>query len=425
MYPRYRWQVLEATFFGYAMFYLVRNNLAVVTEDLKNVLHYDKAMLGNIMAATAISYGVGKFVMGAFSDRSNPRVFMALGLLLTACCNFAFGAVQDYSVHFWLWTLNGFFQGMGWPPCGRCMGHWFSERERGLTFSAWNTSHNLGGGVAGMLTAWSVTTFGGWEYAFYVPGALSLLGAGYLLWRLRDTPQSCGLPPVEEYRQDLTEHQREHGTLERDLSYKELLVDNVLKHPYIWLLAFANFFAYITRYSMLDWGPLYLREMKGASIGEGGFAIFLIEFGGIPSTIFLGWLSDRLGGHRGMIATLALIPPIFAFSVIRLAPPEYLSLDLAMLCIIGFCIYPVINLITIMALDLTSKKAIGTAAGFIGLFGYLGKMTQATGFGNLLHYLEPEYGKEAAWNAVFWLIIAATLIGVALLGLTWRVRPKN
>ena len=55
-------------------------------------------------------------------------------------------------------------------------------------------------------------------------------------------------------------------------------------------------------------------------------------------------------------------------------------IDMTMLALIGFFIYPVINFIVIMALDITSKKAIGTAAGFIGMFGYLGRMVQAKGF---------------------------------------------
>ena len=92
---------------------------------------------------------------------------------------------------------------MGWPPCGRVMGHWFSESERGLTFSIWNTSHNVGGGIAGVLAAWAVNKFGGWQYAFYVPGRRSpSVGAVYLFLRLRDTPQSVGLPPIEQYRND-------------------------------------------------------------------------------------------------------------------------------------------------------------------------------------------------------------------------------
>lgn len=90
---------MESTFLGYAMFYLVRNNLATVAKEMGDALSYDHSMIGNILAITAITYGIGKFVMGSVSDRCNPRRFMAVGLLLTACCNFAFGSAGNYSVH--------------------------------------------------------------------------------------------------------------------------------------------------------------------------------------------------------------------------------------------------------------------------------------------------------------------------------------
>jgi len=423
-YPLFRWRVLEATFLGYAVFYLVRNNLSVVAKDMRGSLGYTDSMIGDILAVTALSYGLGKFLMGAVSDRSDARKFMALGLLMTAICNFAFGATNNYTMHLILWTLNGFFQGMGWPPCGRSMGHWFSERERGLTFSIWNTSHNLGGGVAGYIAGWATFAFGGWQYAFFVPGVLALIGAAYVFFRLVDTPQSVGLPPIEEYKNDMTDYERQHGTHEREFSAKELFVDYVLKNKFVWLLAFANFFAYITRYSMLDWGPTYLRDVKGATVKSGGLAILMTEFGGIPSTIFLGWISDLAGGRRGRIATLCLIPTIIAFAVIMMAPKGYLTVDMLMLSCIGFFIYPVINLIVIMALDVTSKKAIGTAAGFIGMFGYIGRMVQAKGFGWTLTHYKPILGDVAAWNIVLWSIIGCTVIGVVLLAFTWNQRPR-
>lgn len=425
LYPRLRWQVLEATFIGYATFYLVRNNFGVVSKDVANAFEYSKDDIGNILAITAASYGIGKFVLGAFSDRSNARIFMALGLLMTALCNFAFGASTSYAAHLCLWSLNGLVQGMGWPPCGRCMGHWYSENERGLTFSIWNTSHNLGGGIAGWLTAWAVVHFGGWQYGFYVPGVFALLGAGYLLLRLRDTPQSCGLPPIEEYRNDLTDVQREHGTLEHELSFSQLFMENVLRNKWIWLLAFANFFAYITRYSMLDWGPMYLREMKGATIEGGGLSTLLLEFGGIPSTIALGWVTDKLGGRRGAVATVCMIPIMLAFSVILVAPANMIQLDMAMLVIVGMFVYPVINLITIIALDLTSKKAIGTAAGFIGMFGYAGRTLEGKGFGKFMDVYAPSLGNELAWQCIIGAIIASGMIAMLLLAVTWKVRPRS
>lgn len=450
LYPRFRWRVMEATFIGYGTFYLVRNNLSVVAKDMKVALGYDNADIGNILAITAITYGLGKFLMGAVSDRSNPRKFMAFGLLLTAVCNFAFGAIASYPLHLFLWGINGFVQGMGWPPCGRSMGHWFSEKERGLTFSIWNTSHNVGGGIAGFLAAWGAFHYGGWQYAFYFPGLLAAAGAFYLFFRLVDTPQSVGLPPIEEYHgtahltcprcgYDLHglpeprcpecgrafDEQAPKPLQERELSYRELFINHVLTSKLIWVLALANFFAYISRYCMLDWGPMYLREVKGATLTQGGSAILITEFGGIASTIALGWLSDKLGGRRGMVATLCLFPILAAFTVMLLTPPGYLWLDLSMLAVIGFFIYPVINLIVIMALDLTGKKAIGTAAGFIGLFGYLGRTAQAKAFGGLLTHYEALYGKTVAWQIVIAAIVACTFLAIAFLALTWKLTPRS
>lgn len=424
LYPAYRWRALEATFFGYAFFYLVRNNISTVAKELEHSLDYSKSMIGDILAVTAISYGLSKFLMGSVSDRSDARRFMAAGLLITAALNFSFGATTNYYLHLLLWAMNGFAQGMGWPPCGRVMGHWFSESERGLTFSIWNTSHNVGGGIAGVLAAWAVSEYGGWQYAFYVPGAIAVCGAIYILWRLRDTPQSVGLPPIEEFRNDYPPDVESKEDLERELSFRELFVDKVLTNRLVWLLAFANFFAYITRYSMLDWGPTYLREMKGASLNHGGLAILALEFGGIPSTIFFGWVSDRLGGRRGMVAALCMVPIFLAFAAILFTPPGYLWFDMLMLITIGFFVYPVINLIVIAALDVASKKAIGTAAGFIGLFGYIGRTVQAKGFGWTVDYFGDAYDMATAWNIVLYSILACAAIAAALLALTWKTRPR-
>ena len=425
VYPAYRWRMLEATFIGYAIYYLGRNNFSPVAIELQEALGYTRDQIGNITAATAISYGLSKFVMGVLSDRSDARKFIATGLLLTAALNIAFGATTDYATHFWLWALNGFAQGMGWPPCGRTMGHWFSESERGLKFSIWNTSHNVGGAATGVIVAWAVTHFGGWQYAFYVPAAISIVGAVYLIARLRDTPQSVGLPPIEEYRNDYpAAGEQTTDDLERELSFREILFDKVLLNPWVWLLAIANFFAYITRYSMLDWGPMYLREMKGASLEGGGWSTAILEIGGIPSTILLGWLSDKLGGRRGMVAALCMIPIVAAFAGILFTPKGHLWIDMTMLFAIGFFIYPVINLITIAALDIVSKKAIGAAAGFIGLIGYLGRTAQAKGFGWAVDKYEPILGQAAAWDIVLYSILACGVLAGVLLAFTWSMRPR-
>ena len=424
LYKHNRWRVLESTFLGYAMFYLVRNNFSTVAKDIEGALGYDYNMIGNILALSAIAYGIGKFLNGSMSDRSNPRKFMAFGLLLTGLINFAFGSVQSYGVHLFLWTLNGFVQGMGWPPCGRSLGHWFSIKERGSVFAIWNVAHNIGGGVAGILAAYATIHFGGWQAAFYFPGAIALIGSFYLFKRLRDTPQSIGLPPIEEYTDTYAEGELNKNNREKELTTKELFVDQILFNKYLWLFASANLFVYIVRYSMLDWGPIYLREVKGASLAGGGIAILILEFGGIPSTILMGWLSDKIGGRRGMVSLLCMIPIFFAFFVIYLNPAGYLWIDMTMLALVGFFIYPPVMLLGVAALDLTSKKAVGTAAGFVGLLGYIGRTIQAKGFGWMADYFGDLYGKQTSWDIIILSILGCTLISIFLLAFTWKIKPK-
>jgi OPA family glycerol-3-phosphate transporter-like MFS transporter len=92
--------------------------------------------------------------------------------------------------------------------------------------------------------------------------------------------------------------------------------------------------------------------------------------------------------------------------------------------VIGCFIYPVINLITIAALDLVSKKAIGTAAGFIGLFGYLGKIFELKWIGRFVGGYSEAHGADAAWITVLYATIGCAIVATMLLGVMWKLKPR-
>jgi OPA family glycerol-3-phosphate transporter-like MFS transporter len=414
LYPRFRWQVFEATFLAYATFYLVRNNFSPVQKQIGEALHYDESMLGNILAGTAIAYGIGKFIMGYFADRSDARKYLAFGLMTTAAINFIFGSISNYWGHVFLWTLNGFVQGMGYGPCSRGLSHWYSAKERGTIFGFWNVSHNVGGGIAGYLAA-KCAQHWGWPSAFYVPGAIAAIGAIYLLVRMRDTPQSEGLPAVEEYKNDWPPDEKEEH--EKELTARELFLKYILPNRKLWILAFANVFVYIARYAMVDWGPYYLQKIKGASLGAGGFSTTVIELAGGAGMLTMGWVSDKFGGLRARVSVLAMIPLLFAFYGIIALPTSELWVYMTLFGVIGFCVYVPVMFSGVMSLDLTSKKAVGTAAGFVGLFGYIGRTIEGKGIG----WLAKNYG----WDAALWSILGCTLLGIILLAFLWNVKPRG
>jgi OPA family glycerol-3-phosphate transporter-like MFS transporter len=95
-----------------------------------------------------------------------------------------------------------------------------------------------------------------------------------------------------------------------------------------------------------------------------------------------------------------------------------------MLAVVGFFVYPPVMLLGVAALDLTSKKAVGTAAGFVGLFGYIGRTIQAKGFGWMADYFGELYGKQTSWDIIILSILGSTVIAILLLAFTWKIKPK-
>ena len=207
-YKRLRWQVFTGIFVGYAAFYLVRKNFALAMPDiLRDYPQYSKAQLGWALTGLSVAYGVSKFIMGSVSDRSNPRWFMTIGLLLTAGVTFAFGAIPaiygSLAAIVILQTLNGWFNGMGWPPCGKTMVHWWSTKERGVIVSLWNVAHNVGGGLVAKLALVGVTAVPRLGREVLFPGRGRRAGRDRRSLSCYATRRrAAGFRPVEEYKND-------------------------------------------------------------------------------------------------------------------------------------------------------------------------------------------------------------------------------
>lgn len=416
-YRRYRWQMMLTIFGGYASFYFVRSNFACAKPYLEHDLGFTKSEIGLIAAMLSISYGVSKFVMGVVSDRSNPRYFMATGLILSGLTNLLMSISPTVGMMAGLWFFNGWFQGMGWPPCGRTLTHWFSDNERGTKFALWNTAHNVGGGAIGPIAVFSIYLWASWRGAFVIPGLIAITAGVLIIVFLRDTPQSVGLPSIEEHRNDFPA--TNVGDREREIETREILVRYVLKNGRLWIIALANVFVYAVRYGVLNWAPSYLQQAKGASLAQAGWFYFAFEVAGILGTIVAGWASDRLfAGRRGPISVIYMSIVTVAVLVYWLNPSKGLAIDFAALFVIGTFIYGPVMLIGVAAVDLVPKKAAGSAAGFTGLFGYLGGMNLAElGIGSLVQ----RYG----WNAGFMLLVGACVAAVVCLATTWNMHDRT
>jgi OPA family glycerol-3-phosphate transporter-like MFS transporter len=268
----------------------------------------------------------------------------------------------------------------------------------------------VGGAGIAIFATWAVAHFGDWGATFYFNALIAIAIAGLIAWLVRDTPQSCGLPPIEEFKQDYPpSYSADH---ERTLSFKEIFLQHVLNNKALWAIAVANAFVYFVRYGVVNWIPTYLQTAKGFNFKESGLAWTAFELAGIPGTILCGWMSDKIFKARRAPATILFMAlTLIGLVVYGLNGRGPLWIDVASLTAIGFFIYGPIMMIGLHALDLVPKKAAGTAAGFTGFFGYfLGSSTSGAG----VAWIEAHWG----WSGVFSTMVACCVLTMVFSAMT-------
>lgn len=415
-YPSWRLRVFLGIFLGYAGFYLIRNNIPLVATVLMDQGKLDKVDIGLIANSALIAYGFSKFFMATISDRSNARYFLPLGLALSAVVNLCIAFIPALSASVAVFAIvmfvNGWFQGMGWPPCGRVLVHWFSTNERGWKTAIWNCAHNVGGMAVGALAAWGLAISGNqWQAAFWLPALFALAVAAIAFFLIRDRPEAIGLAPIEEHRNDPAKVESVEG---EKLGYWQTIAKHVLLRPTMIYLALANVFVYALRYGVLSWTPTYLKEVHMVSVTKGIAGFSLFELAGIFGTLACGLISDKVFNGNRTRTGIAFLTGVGVFLVLYWLSPVGTPYALLMtyLFFIGAFIYGPVMLIGLQALDMSAKHVAGTAAGFTGLFGYvLGATMASTGVG----FLVKHYG----WGTTFAVLtgcVVAAIVLIALVG---------
>lgn len=416
-YKKYRYGNFAGIFIGYACYYLLRTNFSLAMPYLVKE-GFSKTQLGWVLSALPLAYGISKFIMGNFSDRSNPRYFIATGLAVAIVINLIFGCtagvVTSLVIMYALMFVNGWAQGMGAPPCYRTVAHWFPISGRGRIMSIWNVSHNLGAGLLGALSLLIIPIFS-WHSIFYIPSLIVAVFTIVIVMIMRDTPQSVGLMPVEEYSGEYPSHSVKDK--EKELSGKEILFKHVLVNKYVWFLAMAAVFVYFIRYGVLNWAPTYLTEMKGVKLAHSGLSFVVYEGAGIVGILLCGYMSDKwFKGRRAPVSILCMLTVLVGVLLYWFSSSILIS-HIA-LFIIGMFIYGPVMLLGLQLLDILPKKTVGTALGLVGLFGYWGgNMAATAGFAYVVDFF--------GWNGGFVVLSLSCVLAVFFFALTLGIKSIN
>ncbi len=274
-----------------------------------------------------------------------------------------------------------------------------------------------------------VTVVQSWRAVFVFPAAVAMVIAIFCWWALRDRPEAHGLPSVDKYRNDFTAV-KEAKSGEK-IPVKELFVNIFFTNKVLWLIALANIFVYLVRYGIGDWAPTYCQEAGLLTPEQSNLAFSLHNYAGIPGTILCGLISSKLFKGRCAPANfiymiLVMLSVLLYWKAVPVAgfvsdlfgtgiDATRITIVYSALMLIGFFIYGPVALIGVQAVNLVPKNAAGTAAGFVGLFGYL--------IGDALLGKAVIGGVASSswgWNGTFWIFIIGSLLAAIFSATTWK-----
>ena len=430
-YKKFRIQTFIAGTLAYSLYYVCRTSLNVMKQPIIDSNFLSATELGLIGACLYWAYAAGKFVNGFLADHSNIKKFMATGLIISVVANFIMGVLGmsaesagiassvvfvSFAV---MWALNGWSQSMGAAPAIIGLSRWFPLRIRGTFYGFFSASHNFGEGLSFVFVSLLVSA-AGWQWGFFGAAIAGIVGVLIILFWLHDTPESKGLPSIEDLAGE-TEMKKE------DMSKEDTgkIQRAVLRYPGVWILALSSAFMYMSRYAINEWGMFFLQKVKGFTLEEAAMIIAINTIAGILGTVFAGWFSDKVfKGDRKYPAFVAGIFETIALILFLYGGNSWFVNILAMV-LFGIAIGVLICFVGgLMAVDLVPRQATGATLGIVGMASYIaaGIMNIISGWlidGNAItDAVTGEIQYNFTYVSIFW--VGAAIVAFILPVFNWK-----
>ena len=242
---------------------------------------FNPALLGMLMTAFFIPYGIASLFLSFTGDRFGPRRMLLAGSLIWGTLMIIMGSVNSYVSMLLCRITLGIFEGPQFSWILKVISRWFPHSEHGRANTIWLAGSPLGSAIGFPLIITLVATYG-WRTAFYVLAALSiLLMAPLILLVVRDWPPGDASQTEAQKTPRAAEIWRDCGLF--------------LKNTDFWLLTICDCGELIYLWGLNSWLPTYLQKVRNFDLQHLGIYSslpFVLLLGGV---IISGYLSDKFG----------------------------------------------------------------------------------------------------------------------------------
>jgi SHS family lactate transporter-like MFS transporter len=289
-----QFHVVSACFLGWALDSFDFFVIVFLFGNLATAFHVSKAAIIATTMATLATRPLGALLFGLLADRFGRRVPLMANIVFFSVVEMLCGFSPNYTVFFVLRMLYGIGMGGEWGVGASLALESVPARWRGVLSGLLQNGYSVGYLLAALAARFILPVWG-WRAMFWAGGLPSLLAL--YIW--------ARVPESEAWKQHRA---KTTGDVLR-------VVGQHWKRM-IYLVALMTFMMFLS-HGTQDLYPDFLRTTHSAPDRTVSAIAILYCFGAVLGGVFFGYLSQRAGRRRSMVAALAvaiLFIPLWAFS---------------------------------------------------------------------------------------------------------------
>lgn len=273
--------------FAYGFAFFDRMAMSFLGPYVVEDLHLSNTQLGALGSALSVTWALGAYRIGRWSDTIGRRKpFLLTALVVFSVCSVISGMAQDFNTLFAARAVMGAVEGPFLPICLAIIAAFTPPVRRGLNAGiAQNVFGSLmGNALAPLLLINVLAERWNWHVAFYVSGIPGLILA-LLIWRAVPEPPQETAAATAPARSALS----------------------MLLEPNIALCAAISCMMVGSMVTGSIFLPLYFKSMMGLEPTTIGWIMFVLGICPAVGGVLVPWLSDRMGRRTPMIVFCGLL----------------------------------------------------------------------------------------------------------------------
>lgn len=284
-----RYSLIFLSFLGVFICYIDRVNISVAIIPMAKDLGWDFKTQGMVLSSFFVGYMLFQIIGGRLADKFGGKIVLGIGVLLWSLFTILTPPAAFLGMGILIATriAMGMGEAVTFPSIYTLYARWVPLRERSRAIGFTNSGIPLGTVFALVVTPIIVTKFG-WEWAFYLFGAVGVVW--FVVWQSVAAATPSSHPKITQEELSLIQS----SAVKHDENIPTPSILEFLKHKAVWAIIVAHFCNNWSLYVLLAWLPTFVNKGLGVDYAAVGWVTMFPHITSFLFLNFAGALADRL-----------------------------------------------------------------------------------------------------------------------------------